>query len=164
MAKKTNTKSKKDIPIESKLKPAMIRFVYLYLGGEDGKCFNNATLSYIRAYDIDTVTMKYKQENGREDYSKEYKSAKTNASQLLSNTNIQKFRDKVLLEIGYNPDNIKKRFAELAHQNRNLPIALASVDRMAKIAGVLKEDSKQVDIPQLEELGNAIKSILTPRR
>lgn len=146
----------------TKLKPAMIRFVYLYLGAEDGKCFNNATLSYLRAYDIDTVTTKVKQENGAEDYTSAYKSAKSKGYDLLTKPDIQKFKHHVLLKQGYEPDNIKKRFAELSQQNKNLPIALTATDRMAKIAGVIKEDSKSVDIPQLTELTDHIKKILTP--
>jgi hypothetical protein len=34
---------------------------------------------------------------------------------------------------------------------------------MAKLTGMITDD-KKVDIPQLEELGNAIRSILTPKK
>lgn len=146
----------------AKLKPAMIRFVYLYLGAEDGKCFNNATLSYIRAYDIDTPITKVKLEDGKEDYTNAYKSAKQMGYALLTKVDIQKLKHHILLKQGYEPDSIKKRFAELSQQNKNLPIALTATDRMAKIAGVIKEDSKSVDIPQLTELTDHIKKILTP--
>lgn len=145
------------------LKPSHIRFVYLYLGGEDGKCFNNATLSYLRAFEIETPTTKVKQPDGREDYTSEYKSAKTSAYELLTKPDIQNLKSKILLETGFNPDTIKKRFAELAYQNKNLPIALTATDRVAKIAGIISDD-KKVDIPQLEALGNAIREILTPKK
>lgn len=164
MAKKKTDNQSEYERLIAKMKPAHVRFVYLYLGSEDGKCFNNATLAYIRAFDIDTVTTKVKQSNGSTDYTKEYKSAKSAAFALLTKIDIQKLRSAILLEQGYNADNIKKRFAELAGQNKNLPIALASTDRMAKIAGVLKEESKNVDIPQLTELTNVIKGILTPSK
>lgn len=141
-----------------KMKPHHIRFVTLYLGGEDGKCFNNATLAYIRAFGIETSLKR----NAEGKYSKEYLGAKTNASQLLSTANIQKLKHLTLLEHGYKPETIKKRFTELAFQNKNLPIAHASTRDMAKIAGVMKEDSKSVDIPQLTELTEQIKKILTP--
>lgn len=172
MAKKISTKSKDKKPstpkekkvvdvlneLTKKLKPSNIRFVYLYLGGEDGKCFNNATLAYLRAYEIETRTTKDADGN----YTSEYKSAKTNGSRLLTNADIQKYKDAVLLHAGFNPDTVKRRFAELAYQNKNLPIALTATDRIAKITGVLKEDSKSVDIPQLTELTEHIKAILTP--
>lgn len=171
MTKKTPTKKKtgdkKDatpkkesvlVALTKKLKPAMIRFVYLYLGGEDGKCMNNATLSYIRAYGIETSVVKDK--DGK--YSKEYLSSKSSGYDLLTKPDIQKFKNAVLLEAGFEPDTIKKRFAELAYQNKNLPIAHVALRDIAKISGVMKEDTKSVDIPQLTELTEHIKAILTP--
>lgn len=145
------------------LKPSHIRFVYLYLGGEDGKCFNNATLAYLRAFEIETTTRKVKQEDGTEDYTMAYKGAKANGARLIANDSIQKLKSKLLLEVGFDPATIKKRFAELAYQNKNLPIALTATDRVAKIAGIINDD-KKVDIPQLEALGNAIREILTPKK
>lgn len=145
------------------LKPSHIRFVYLYLGGEDGKCFNNATLAYLRAFEIDTPTSKVKLPDGREGYTSEYLSAKQSGYRLLTNVHIQNLKKKLLLEIGFNPETIKQRFAELAYQNKNLPIALTATDRVAKIAGIISDD-KKVDIPQLEALGNAIREILTPKK
>jgi len=161
---KTKTPKKNTPPtteeIGAKLKPSHVRFVYLFLGSEDGSCFNNATRAYIKAYDIDTPLIRDK--DGK--YSKAYLSAKVNASQLLTSANIQKFKNSVLLEAGFSPDTIKKRFSELAYQNKNLPIALTATDRIAKIAGVIKEDSKSVDIPQLEAIGESIRAILTPKK
>jgi hypothetical protein len=153
-------KTPKSEEIGSKLKPAQMRFVYLLLGAEDGKCFNNGTLAYLRAYDIDTRTTR--DADGK--YSSEYLSAKANASRMITNANIQKFKNQILLESGFNPDTIKKRFAELAYQNKNLVIAHASTRDIAKIAGVIKEDSKTVDIPQLEAIGESIRNILTPKK
>lgn len=170
MKKTTKKKTKKTEKIEDdlksllkKMKPAHIRFTTLYMGGEDGSCFNNAVKSYLRAYDIDTPTIKVKQENGKEDYTKEYKSAKTNGYKLLTNADIQKLRNLILLESGFDISMIKKRYAELAYQNKNLVIAVQATDRVAKIAGVISDD-KKVDIPQLTELGESIKSLLTPKR
>ncbi len=158
MAKK-QTKTKDVLAkLSSSMKPAHIRFVYLILGGEDGRCFNNATLAYIKAYELNCSLERNK--DGK--YSKEYLSAKSSASALLTSPNIQKFKNAVLLEAGFDPDTVKKRFAELAYQNKNLPIAHASIRDIAKITGVMKDDSKQVDIPQLAELTEAIKTILTP--
>lgn len=171
MAKKTATKKKtdkkKDTPkaqesvlssLLKTMKPAHIRFVYLYLGGEDGKCFNNATLSYLRAFEVDTSTTK--QADGK--YTKEYLNAKTRGYELVTNRDIQNLKQAILLENGFDINTVKRRFAELAYQNKNLPIALTATDRIAKITGVLKEDSKSVDIPQLTELTEHIKAILTP--
>lgn len=157
---KPTTKDKPD-KVSKGLKPAEMRFVVLYLGGEDGKCFNNATRAYIVAYDIDTPLKKVKNNKGIEDYTPQYKAAKSNAYTLLTKADIIAFRDKVLLENGFDPSTIKKRFAELAYQNHNLPIAHAATRDMAKLTNMITDD-KKVDIPQLEELGNAIKSILTP--
>lgn len=146
--------------IGAKLKPAQARFVYLLLGGESGKCFNNATLAYITAYDIDTDSEKDSQ--GK--YKSEYLSAKANASRMITNANIQKFKNAVLLEAGFKPESIKRRFAELAYQNKNLVVAHNATRDIGKIAGVIKEDRVPVDVPQLEELGDAIKAILTPKK
>lgn len=164
-SKKTTTKTEEDElkALLLKLKPSMVRFVYLYMGGEDGSCFNNATKSYLRAYEIDTPTIKIKQDNGKEDYTKEYKSSKTNGYKLLTSTDIQKLRSLILLKSGFDPSTIKKRYAELAYQNKNLPIAITATDRVAKIAGIITDD-KKVDIPQLTELGDALKKLLTPNR
>lgn len=158
---KKSTPPKKESVLSSllkTLKPAHIRFVYLTLGSEDGKCFNNATLAYLRAFEIETRLTR--DVDGK--YSSEYLGAKSSASALLTSPNIQKFRNEVLLEAGFNPDTIKRRFAELAYQNKNLPIAHVALRDIAKIGGVMKEDSKSVDIPQLTELTDHIKAILTP--
>lgn len=160
--KPTTTKDKPD-KVSKGLKPAEMRFVLLYLGGEDGKCFNSAVKAYIVAFEIDTPLKKVKLEDGREDYTQQYKTAKSLASRLLTNSNILAFRDKILLEQGFDPSTIKKRFAELAYQNHNLPIAHAATRDMAKLTNMITDD-KKVDIPQLEELGNAIKQILTPKK
>jgi len=82
----------------------------------------------------------------------------------LTNLDIQKLRHHILLDQGFNTDNIKKRYVEIANQNKNLPLALSANDRIAKITGVVKDDSKQVDIPQLTELTEHIKRILTPKK
>lgn len=171
-AKKTTDKkpptAKKEASVveqlTAKMKPAHVRFVYLLLGAEDGSCFNNATRAYIRAFNVDTTTRKVKQDNGKDDYTKEYKNAKSRGYELVTNRDIQKLRSALLLEQGFTPESIKGRFAELAYQNKNLPIALASTDRLAKITGVLKEEAKNVDIPQLTELTDVIKGILSPAK
>jgi hypothetical protein len=147
--------------LTTKLKPAMVRFVYLYMGSEDGKGFNNATLSYIIAYNVET-SLRRNEKTGK--YSKEYINAKTRGYELLTNRDIQKLRHHILLDQGFNTDNIKKRYVEIANQNKNLPLALSANDRIAKITGVVKDDSKQVDIPQLTELTEHIKRILTPKK
>ena len=165
MAKKTITKTQDDElkALLKKMKPAHIRFITLYMGGEDGSCFNNATKAYLRAYDIDTPTIKIRQESGKEDYTKEYKSAKNSGYDLLTKPDIQKLRHLILLKSGFELDTIKRRYSELAYQNKNLPIAITATDRIAKIAGVISDD-KKVDIPQLTELGDSLKALLTPKR
>jgi len=160
MTKKKETKTKDELKeLLKKMKPAHIRFTYLYMGGEDGKCFNNATLAYITAYEIDT-SLRRNEKTGK--FTKEYMGAKSSGYKLLTSTDIQKLRNLILLEQGYDIAHIKRRYAEIANQNKNLPLALSATDRIAKITGVIKEDSKSVDIPQLEEIGRAIKQILTP--
>jgi hypothetical protein len=162
MSKKKTDKKIEEDTIESltaKLKPAEVRFLYLYLGGEEGKGWNNATISYIIAYDIDTSLRR----NAEGKYSKEYLNAKSRGYEILTKRDIQKLRALLLGEAGYKPENIKKRYIELQAQNRNPIVALQANDRMAKIAGVI-DDNKKVNIPELEELGNAIRGILTPKR
>lgn len=144
--------------VGAKLNDRQKRFVHLYAGAEDGKCFGNATLAYFTAYYPEET----KKKDDKGEYTVEYLTAKSNGYKLLTNTYIQKYRDELHLKIGFDPETIKKRYSELAGQNKNLPIALTANDRRAKIAGVIKEDVK-VDIPQLEELGKAIKTILQPK-
>lgn len=164
MAKRENKNGKETIEsLSAKLKPAMLRFLYLYMGLENGRCWNNATLAYITAYNIDCPTIKIKLKNGELGYHSKYKSAKTSGYALMTNPDIQKLRHLLLLEAGYTPDNIKKRYAELQSQNRNPIVALQANDRMAKIAGVI-DDNKKVNIPELEALGDAIRGVLTPRK
>lgn len=169
MAKaKETTISKEEqeiIKLQAKMKPAHLRFLSLYMGGEDGSCWNNATKSYLKAFEIDTVTTKIKDpKTGELGYTKEYKSARASAIALLTSINIQKLKNYILLNVGYDKDVIKKRYTEIAMQNKNLPVALQANDRVAKIAGVLNVDDKKVDIPQLTELGDAMKQLLTPKR
>lgn len=165
MAKKTITKTQdEDLKaLLKKMKPAHIRFITLYMGGEDGSCFNNATKAYLRAFEINTPTIKVKQKNGEDDYTPEYKGAKSSAYKLLTTADIQKLRHLILLKSGFEIDTIKRRYSELAYQNKNLPIAITATDRIAKIAGVISDD-KKVDIPQLTELGDSLKALLTPKR
>tara|TARA_B100000508_G_C11463052_1_gene280183 strand:- start:2552 stop:3076 length:525 start_codon:yes stop_codon:yes gene_type:complete len=160
VAKKTTKKERISAleKVGKNLNDKQKRFVHLYAGAEDGKCFGNATLAYFTAYYPEETSKK----DAKGDYTPEYKSALTNGIRLIGNDRIQEYRDKLHLEIGFDPETIKKRYAELAGQNKNLPIALSANDRRAKIAGVIKEDVK-VDIPQLEELGGAIKQILTKK-
>ena len=168
MAKKTvvsKTEEQKIIELQAKMKPAHLRLLSLYMGGEDGSCWNNATKSYLKAFEIDTVTTKVKDpKTGELGYTKEYKSARASAIALLTSINIQKLKNYILLNVGYDKDVIKKRYTEIAMQNKNLPVALQANDRVAKIAGVLNVDDKKVDIPQLTELGNQMKQLLTPKR
>lgn len=165
MAKTTVKKESEIEKLMKKLKPAQVRFIQLYMGMEDGKCYNNATLAYLTAYDIDTPTRRVKDSvTGKEDYTAQYKSAKTNGYKLLTNADIQKLRNAILDDIGINTQWIKRRYSDIASQSKNLPLALASTDRLAKITGVVKEDNTKVDIPQLTELGETIKALLTPKK
>lgn len=156
MAKAKTTKEKDPL---ADLKPAELRFLTLYMGGEDGKAFNNATLAYLIAYEKWTPTIMQKKKDGT--YHTDYMTAKTMGYRLSTKVHIQKARTHILLEIGFKPETIKKRYAEIMSQQRNLPLALTATDRVAKIAGLITDD-KKVDIPQLTELGNAIKDLLTP--
>lgn len=154
--KPSTTKDKKPKADKTELmKPAHIRFCYLYLGAEDGKCFNNATMSYFRAFYPELNNTKT--EKG--DYLPQYETSKTEGNRLLTKPHIKAFIHETLLIQGYKPENIKKRFAELANQNKNLPLALSANDRLAKISGIIVDD-KKVDIPQLDNIANMIKSVL----
>ncbi len=165
MAKKTVQKESEIEKLTKKLKPAQVRFIQLYMGMEDGKCYNNATLAYITAYDIDTPLRRIKDpKTGIEDFTAQYKSAKTSGYRLLTSVDIQKLRNAILDDIGVNTQWIKRRYSDIASQSKNLPLALASTDRLAKITGVVKEDNTKVDIPQLTELGETIKALLTPKK
>jgi hypothetical protein len=162
--KKTVKKEDEYKKLIEKLKPAKVRWLMLYMGLEDGKCFNNATLSYIRAYNIDTVLKKVKdEETGIEDYTSEYKTAKSRGYEHVTNRDILKLKHIILLEQGYDKEFIKKRYAEIAMQNHNIPLALSATDRLAKITGIVTDD-KKVDIPQLTELADSLKAILTPKK
>lgn len=157
MAKSKTTKEKDPL---AELKPAELRFISLYMGMEDGKGFNNATLSYLIAYDKWTPTVMQKDKKTGL-YEPAYNTARQEGYKLLTKPHIQKARTHILLEIGFKPETIKKRYAEIMTQQKNLPLALSATDRVAKIAGLITDD-KKVDIPQLTELGDAIKALLTP--
>lgn len=157
MAKAKETK--KEDPL-LKLKPAELRFLTLYMGMEDGKGFNNATLSYLIAYDKWTPTIMQKDKKTGL-YDKVYNTARTEGHKLLTKPNIQKARSHLLLEISFDANTIKKRYAEIMTQNRNLPLALSATDRVAKVTGLITDD-KKVDIPQLTALGDMMKELLTP--
>lgn len=142
---------------KKELSPAWIRFVYLYLsGGPTGEYWSNATLAYFYAVNDDDTPRKDKDGN----FTKDYNAARVLGPRLLLNVAIQKYIKDLLNESGYTPDAIKKRYQELSSQNKNLPVAVQATDRVAKIAGVLKDEPTKVNIPELEALGDAIKRIL----
>ena len=164
MAKKLTNKEKKIIldkleAVKKVLTEKQRRFVQLYLGGEDGRSFGNASDAYLRAYYGDGTPRK----NKAGEYSKEYNTARTNGNLLLANTHIKAYINDIELRVGFDPNEIKKRFSQLANQNKHLPVALSANEKRAKIAGVLKDDAK-LDIPQLEELGSVLKNLLTPKK
>lgn len=140
-----------------RLNPAMIRFVHLYLGHEDGKCFNNATMSYIHAYDLDPDVSK---RDGK--YPPHYNTARQEGYKLLTKPHIRAYMDELLLKAGFSAENVKKRYAQLAGQNKDLSIALTSNDRIAKITGIVKDDAKVVDLPQIVALTETVRALLTP--
>lgn len=152
MAKKKD----KGIELASKLKPQWLRFVYLYLGAENGIAYGNATMAYFYAYNGEDAETKDKNNL----YTKEYKTAKTEGNSLLTKPDIKAVIGELLVGSGYSPENIKKGIAELAFQRKNLPIALSAYEKMAKISGLLKEDNT-VNVPELEKLTDAIKKILS---
>ena len=168
--KKTVTKTKKVKPEKTAkkvnpllaLKPAELRFLTLYMGGEDGKGFNNATLSYLLAYDKWTPEIMDRDKETKK-YDPVYNTARQEGYKLLTKPHIVKAREYILIEIAYKPETIKARYSELMNQNDNLPLALSATDRVAKIVGLISDD-KKVDIPQLEEIGNSLKTLLTPRK
>lgn len=159
MAKTKETK--KEDPL-LKLKPAELRFLTLYMGMEDGKGFNNATLSYLIAYDKWTPTIMQKDKKTGL-YDKVYNTARQEGYKLLTKPHIRDARSHLLLEVAFDANTIKKRYAEIMTQSRNLPLALSATDRVAKVAGLITDD-KKVDIPQLTELGDVLKTLLTPKR
>lgn len=150
-ATKTKEKVSKEPTLASfamKLKPAQIRFIHLYLGGEDGSCWNNGTKAYSIAYEKDL------------DDKGQYATCRTEAWRLLTNPDILKYRSFLLHKAGFTEERIKERFGELSFQNANVGVALTATDRIAKIAGVIKDDGLKVNIPELTRLGEDIKSIL----
>lgn len=149
--------AKKKIITTPKLTPQQLRFVYLYLGHEGGKAWSNATLSHFFSFQPEGTPRKTK--DGQ--FTKEYKISSVTGHKLLGNTSIKAAIDDILLESGYKPENIKKGFAKLANQQKNLPVALAAHDRMAKITGVIKDDGLKVNIPELEALTKTIRDALS---
>ena len=164
MATRTAKKESDLEKLMKKLKPAQIRFTYLIMGAEDGKCYNIFFFNHKTAYEIETSTRKVKLPDGSEGYTPEYKSAKSNGHRLLTNADIQKLRNIILSEIGIDKEWIKRRYADFAIQNKNPALALTATDRLAKITGVVVDDKVKVDLPQITELADAIKGILTPKK
>jgi hypothetical protein len=159
MKKDQHLKILKDL--EAKLKPAEIKFVRQYIGmEEEGRGWNNATISYAIAFDReDDLKKVYDPEQKKMVYSPGYAVCRSEGSRLLSKPNIFAYRQARLDEF-YTEDRIKRRYSEIGWQNKNLAVALSGVDRVAKIKGILKDDSMKVDIPQLEALTSGIKTIL----
>lgn len=147
--------------LEAKLKPAEIRFVQLYQGmDEDGRGWNNATVSYAIAFDREEDLQKvYDEEQKKMVYSPGYALCRSEGSRLLTKSNISAYRQALLDEF-YTEERIKRRYSEIGWQNKDLKVALPAVDRVAKIKGILKDDNLKVDIPQLEELTAGIRKIL----
>lgn len=138
-----------------KLNPKQERFVHLYLGIEEkGKYFGNATVSYIIAYQYDVPR---KQGGGYDHTSDEYNSASVRGSELLRNRKVAEYKKQLTLNV--DKDEWLDRLGELAKQNNNLNVARASALDVLKVTGAYKE-TERVDIPQLEEVGQAIKEIL----
>lgn len=148
-----STKESKDF-----MNPQRIRFVHLYLGSDGGKCWSNATLSYLWAFNGDNTPSK----TADGQFTPQYQTARTEGCKLLTNPSIQRYVNDLLLEVGYKPETIKKGIAKWATQEKNPVVALKALENMAKITGVMKDDSKVVDLPQIVALTEAVKHILTP--
>lgn len=160
-------KEKAPVPSEmellvAKLKPSQLRFLYLYLGAEDGRGWNNATISYLIAYDKWRPDILRKQTDGK--YDPEYNTARTEGYKLLTIPDIQRLKHLILIEAGISPDTIKKRYSEFAFQNKYPAIAITATDRLAKIAGVVKDDGLKINVPEIERLTDVMQKLLTPKK
>ena len=136
------------------------RFVHLYLGAEGGVTFSNASLSYLWAYNYDRFPVKDKDGN----YTKEYNTARVEGSRMIAKPHIIAYMESLLLEVGLDPNNIKMGIAKWSRQEKHPVVALSALEKLAKITGVMKDDTKVVDLPQLVALTATIQSILTPKK
>jgi phage terminase small subunit len=147
-------------PMVAKINAQQKRFCELYLGSDGGVCWSNATLSYLWAYNGDNFPTK--DEDGQ--WTTEYLTAKANGYRSLEKKVIKDYMDYILLEVGMKPEEIKKGIMEWAKQKKHPVVSLNAYEKIAKITGVLKEDTKTVDLPELVALTAMVQSILTPKK
>lgn len=89
--------------------------------------FGNATASYIEAYDINTS------KPGA------YLSARVNASQLLTKTNILKYIDSLLDNEGLNEQFVDKQLLLLITQNADYSSKMSAIKEFNKLKGRITE-------------------------
>ena len=83
------------------------QFCQAYLSN---KYFGNGTLAYQEIYNV-----------------KNYNTAKTNASKLLTNTNIAEYIERLLVDMGLNDKMVDSQLAFLIKQNGNLNVKLQAI-------------------------------------
>jgi len=144
---------------EDLLTPARKRFVELYLGSDGGKCWNSATMAYLWAFYGDNTPSK----TSKGELTSEYNIAKGEGHKLLAKPCIKAYMNKILSDT-FKPEEIKNGMAEWARQKKNPIVSLNALEKIAKISGVMKDDTKTVDLPQIVALTATIQAILTPKK
>jgi len=161
MAKKAPTQPivKEKKKREDLLTPARKRFVELYLGSDGGKCWNSATMAYLWAFYGDNTP--HKNKDGT--FTNEYNVSKGEGYKLLAKPCVKAYYQKILSDT-FKPEEIKNGMIEWAKQKKNPVVSLSAYEKLAKITGVMKDDTKTVDLPQLVALTASIQAILTPKK
>lgn len=113
--KKSKRFIKQEEKITKSLNPNQILFCQLY--SFDKECFGNATLSYMRAYNL--------KESQR-------KNARHHGYRLATNEHILDYRN-LLLATRFNNESVDDRHSELMHQNKNLVVAMQAVQEFNKV-------------------------------
>lgn len=144
---------------EDLLTPARKRFVELYLGSDGGKCWNSATMAYLWAFYGDNTPSK----TSKGELTSEYKVSMNEGHKLLVKPCIIAYKNKLLSDL-FKPEEIKNGMSEWAKQKKNPVVSLKAYETIAKITGVMKDDAKIVDLPQLVALTATIQAILTPKK
>lgn len=164
MSKKTQKKAQ--VPKEKALKLNQEVFCQNYSGCSDRSFMSNGVLSYLNAFNIDTVTTKIrykaipkssKNPNGRPsywDYTPEYKVSKSQASILLTKPNIR-LRIHQLFKILFSTDVV---------DNELLNAIMQMEDWKAKVQAIREYNELKGRITKKIKLSGGVKSNLNEKQ
>lgn len=144
---------------EPRIKQRHREFCLLYSGiANEGKCYMNATRSYIVAYRGEIIEKEKDPITERMKYTGEYWTCKTKASILLSKGIIKEWLNWFWGDTDRN--KMIRRLNDIAFQNKDIKTARQATVDVLKVTGEFQESTKH-DIPELERLTDVIQEVLS---